>query len=62
MLKFGIYGIRVGSCLEVVEEFQPEGKIRSFIGLSTDGPTDLIIQGINTNQFDYVNLHWCYIN
>ncbi len=62
MLKFGIYSIRVGGWLEVVEELQSEGKIRFFIGLSTDGPTDLIIQGINTNKFDYVNLHWCYIN
>jgi predicted aldo/keto reductase-like oxidoreductase len=40
MLKFGIYSIRVDGWLEVVEEFQSEGKIRFFIGLSTDGPTD----------------------
>ncbi len=68
---FGLHGINnteiwdhsipVGGCLEVVKQLQAEGKIR-FIGLSTHGATDLIIQAINTNQFDYVNLHWYYIN
>lgn len=55
------HSIRVGGCLEVAKQLQAEGKIR-FIGFSTHAPTDLIIQAINTNQFDYVNLHWYYIN
>ncbi|ALF55462.1 aldo/keto reductase [Nostoc piscinale CENA21] len=55
------YGIRPGGCLEVAKQLQAEGKVR-FIGFSTHGATDLIMQAINTNQFDYVNLHWYYIN
>jgi predicted aldo/keto reductase-like oxidoreductase len=55
------HSIRVGGCLEVAKQLKAEGKIR-FIGFSTHAPTDLIIQAINTNQFDYVNLHWYYIN
>ncbi|MDZ8237709.1 MAG: aldo/keto reductase [Nostoc sp. ChiQUE01a] len=55
------YSIRPGGCLDVVRQLQAEGKVR-FVGFSTHGPTDVIVQTINTNQFDYVNLHWYYIN
>lgn len=50
-----------GGCLAVAKQLQSEDKIR-FIGFSTHGPTDIILQAINSNQFDYVNLHWYYIN
>ncbi|MEM9922602.1 MAG: aldo/keto reductase [Cyanobacteria bacterium P01_D01_bin.50] len=50
-----------GGCLDIARKFQAQGKIK-FIGFSTHGPTDIIIEAINTNQFDYVNLHWYYIN
>jgi predicted aldo/keto reductase-like oxidoreductase len=53
--------MRRGGCLEVAKQLQAEGKVR-FIGFSTHGSKDVIIQAINTNQFDYVNLHWYYIN
>jgi uncharacterized protein len=55
------YSIRSGGCLEVAQQLQAEGKVR-FIGFSTHGPTDVIVQAIDTNLFDYVNLHWYYIN
>ncbi len=55
------HSIRPGGCLEVAQQLQAEGKVR-FIGFSTHGATDLIVQAINTNRFDYVNLHWYYIN
>jgi uncharacterized protein len=55
------YCIRPGGCLDVVRKLQAEGKVK-FIGFSTHGSTDIIIEAINTNQFDYVNLHWYYIN
>jgi predicted aldo/keto reductase-like oxidoreductase len=68
---FGLHGInnaevwdltiREGGCLEVAKQLQSEGKIR-FIGFSTHAPLEIILQAINTNQFDYVNLHWYYIN
>jgi uncharacterized protein len=55
------YSIRSGGCLEVAKKLQAQGKVR-FIGFSTHGPTNIINQAIYTNQFDYVNLHWYYIN
>ena len=53
--------IRPGGCWEVAQQLRTEGKVR-FIGFSTHGSTDMIVQTINTNLFDYVNLHWYYIN
>ncbi len=53
--------VRKGGCLEVVRAWQREGRVR-FFGFSTHGPTDVIVQAINTGEFDYVNLHWYYIN
>lgn len=53
--------IRPGGCLDVAKQLQAEGKVR-FIGFSTHGSTDTIVQAIATNAFDYVNLHWYYIN
>ncbi|NEP86419.1 MAG: aldo/keto reductase [Okeania sp. SIO2C2] len=53
--------IRPGGCLDVARKFQIQGKVR-FIGFSTHGPTDVIVKTIETNEFDYVNLHWYYIN
>ncbi len=53
--------IRPGGCLDVIKKLQDQGKVR-FIGFSTHGPTDVIVKTIETNQFDYLNLHWYYIN
>lgn len=55
------HSIRSGGCLEVAKNLRSVGKVR-FIGFSTHGSTDIILQAIATNQFDYVNLHWYYIN
>jgi predicted aldo/keto reductase-like oxidoreductase len=53
--------LRPGGCLEVAQEFQRQGRVR-FIGFSTHAPTAVILQAIESDQFDYVNLHWYYIH
>ncbi|MBE9137901.1 aldo/keto reductase [Nodosilinea sp. LEGE 07088] len=53
--------LRPGGCMEVAREFQRQGRVR-FIGFSTHAPTAIIRQAIASDQFDYVNLHWYYIN
>lgn len=53
--------VRPGGFMDMAQKLQAQGKIR-FIGFSTHGPTDVIVRAIETNQFDYVNLHWYYIN
>lgn len=53
--------VRPGGCLELAQQWQAQGKVR-FIGFSTHGATEIITQAIATDKFDYVNLHWYYIN
>jgi uncharacterized protein len=55
------YALRDGGCWEVAKQLQAEGKVR-FIGFSTHGTTETIVRTIETDRFDYVNLHWYYIN
>jgi uncharacterized protein len=55
------YALRDGGCWEVAKQLQAEGKVR-HIGFSTHAPTDVIIRAIESDKFDYVNLHWYYIN
>jgi len=52
--------LRPGGCLAVCRQLQAEGKVK-FVGFSTHGPTDIIVEAINSGEFDYVNLHWYYI-
>lgn len=47
--------------LDVARQLQAQGKLR-FIGFSTHGPTDVIQRAIASDAFDYLNLHWYYIN
>jgi len=53
--------IKDGGCIEVLKNFQKENLIGS-IGFSTHGKSSLIEKAISTNLFDYVNLHWYFIN
>ena len=50
-----------GGALSVAREIQKEGRAR-FIGFSTHGDCDVICKTIDTGEFDYVNLHWYWVN
>lgn len=64
-----IHGINQESDLEKAFDYalpqmlqwKREGKIRS-IGFSTHGPADVITKACWSGYFDYVNLHWYFIN
>ena len=43
--------------IDIVREYQAAGKIR-HVGFSTHGRAELITRLIDTDQFDYVNLHY----
>ena len=53
--------VRDGGCIDILRNFQKENLIGS-IGFSTHGKASLIEKAIATNLFDYVNLHWYFIN
>ena len=55
------WSLRKGGCLEMARQIQREGRAR-FIGFSTHATTDIILSAIETDAFDYVNLHWYFVN
>jgi predicted aldo/keto reductase-like oxidoreductase len=64
---FGFHGIngdveleRTLKCYDKVAQWKKEGRIR-HIGFSTHGPSSAIEKAIQTDLFEYVNLHWFYI-
>ena len=65
----GIHGINnkelldiaLKTCLPIAREFQKKGEVK-HIGFSTHGSTEIINQTIATDEFDYVNLHYYYID
>ncbi len=55
------WSLRQGGCLEEARALQREGRAR-FIGFSTHGSNALICRAIETGEFDYVNVHWYFVN
>jgi predicted aldo/keto reductase-like oxidoreductase len=51
---------RDGGCLQVIRRWQRAGRIH-HVGLSTHGPTGLILDAVKTGVFDYINLHHYFI-
>jgi predicted aldo/keto reductase-like oxidoreductase len=55
------WSLRKGGCLDEARKLQREGRCR-FIGFSTHATTDLILRAIESDGFDYINLHWYFVN
>jgi predicted aldo/keto reductase-like oxidoreductase len=55
------FSLRPGGCLAGAKKLQQQGRVR-FIGFSTHAPTDIILEAVNSGEFDYVNLHWYFVN
>lgn len=55
------WSLRKGGCIEVAEKLRREGRC-NHIGFSTHGDTQLIVDAVNSDAFDYVNLHWYFVN
>jgi uncharacterized protein len=67
----GVHGINTPELIEqvvqpdgmwsAIRQLQREGRVR-HVGFSTHGPVEVIVRAIETDLFDYVNLHWYYVN
>lgn len=55
------WSLRQGGCLEAARQLQLEGRCR-FVGFTTHATTDVILETIRGGEFDYVNLHWYFVN
>jgi uncharacterized protein len=54
------WSLRPGGCLEAARKLQREGRCR-FVGFSTHATTDIILEAILSGGFDYVNLHYYFV-
>lgn len=53
--------LKKGGSLDVARGLQKEGRVR-HIGFSTHAMPEDILAAVKTGEFDYVNLHWYYVN
>jgi predicted aldo/keto reductase-like oxidoreductase len=55
------WSVRKGGCLEAAQKLKKEGRVR-HIGFATHATNEIILKAINTGGFEYVNLHWYFVN
>ncbi len=48
-----------GGCMQAVQEAVADGRVR-HVGFSTHGALDVILAAINSNLFEFINLHYYY--
>jgi predicted aldo/keto reductase-like oxidoreductase len=55
------WSLKKAGCLAAARKLQKDGRVR-HIGFSTHGTTDIILEAVNSGEFDYINLHWYFVN
>jgi predicted aldo/keto reductase-like oxidoreductase len=55
------WSVKKNGCVAAARRLQKEGRIR-HLGFSTHATTDVILETIATGEFDYLNLHWYFVN
>ena len=55
------WSLKKNGCLAAARQLQKEGRAR-FIGFSTHATTDVILETVNSGEFDYCNVHWYFVN
>ena len=55
------WSLRKNGSLAAARQLQKEGRTR-FIGFSTHATTDVILDAVNSGEFDYCNVHWYFVN
>jgi hypothetical protein len=55
------WSLKQGGCLAAARRLQEQGRAR-FIGFSTHATTNVILDAVNSGGFDYLNVHWYFVN
>ncbi len=55
------WSLKKGGCLDAARQLQKDARCK-HIGFSTHATTDIILEAVNSGEFDYVNLHWYFVN
>jgi predicted aldo/keto reductase-like oxidoreductase len=53
--------LRPGGCMEVAQKLKKQGRVR-HIGFATHATPDVIVDGVESGAFDYLNFHWYFVN
>ena len=59
--QFLDWSLRKNGSLAAARKLQKEGRVR-FVGFSTHATTDIILETVNSGEFDYMNVHWYFVN
>jgi hypothetical protein len=55
------FALHKNGCVAAARKLQKAGRVR-FLGLSTHATPDIILDAVNSGEFDYANLHWYFVN
>jgi len=55
------WSLKKGGALDAARQLQREGRCK-FVGFTTHATTDVIHETIRGGEFDYINLHWYFVN
>jgi uncharacterized protein len=59
--QFLEWTLKKDGCLAAARKLQRDGLVR-HVGFSTHATTDLILDAVNSGEFDYLNVHWYFVN
>lgn len=59
--RFLDWSLKKGGCLEAARKLQAEGRCR-HVGFSTHATSDIILEAVESQGFDYFNVHWYFVN
>jgi len=55
------FALQKDGCVAAARQLQRSGRVR-FVGFSTHATPDIILEAVESGEFDYVNLHWYFVN
>ena len=55
------WSLKKNGCAAAARKLQKDGRAR-FIGFSTHATTDIILEAVQSGEFDYMNAHWYFVN
>lgn len=55
------FALRKDGCVAAARKLQRDGRVR-FVGFSTHATTDVILDAVSSGEFDYLNVHWYFVN
>ncbi len=55
------WSLQKNGCVAAARQLQKQGRVR-HLGFSTHATTDVILDAVNSGEFDYFNVHWYFVN